>query len=736
MIIWEYTPPLWVLVLGILGGAVLGLWSAWRYVARRWVVVVLSLLFLLALAALFWSLLQPGFRDEHRQLTKPRFLIALDTSRSMNLAADADTDTRWERAQLALERAWVDTLAAEAEIELYPFDRRLHPVERNRSAWRELTPDGEATWLRENLHELAGRLRGLNVAGLLLLSDGLDTQEAHDDWGTEPLPFPVYTVQLDDEWEWEIEPDVRIVSVQTPRRVSRGWESEMRVRVAGEGTGDQPLTVELFREDQPVGEMPIQLPDRGGEREVVFALQHDEVGVYTYRVYVEPLPGETRVADNEYQVTVTVTDPRNQILYVEGPPRFEYRFLRRALLAVEHAVPAIFFSGPDGNPVSGTPGAARGADMSDDDLLQFKVVILGNLDADELTERRAANLVRFVEEGGSLVLLGGGRGWGVNGFQRTELETILPVRPGGVPAVEGDLPFAVHLEPAAAAHPAFAGQADFWAQVPPVLTVFPDMTPRAAAEVLVTADTPRGRLPLVVTQRYGQGRVAAMLTDTLWRWQLDPDSMDTRPYLRFWTQLLDWMMPDEEDVDRPDIDLMLSEDQVYRGERIRLSARYFDASLHEVGPPIEVVLTAPDGREVPYAMESRQVITERGRTYPGYVLEFEPDEPGSYVALARSVQGPDRFSSEPVSFNVRPYSPETIPRPSNTDVLRALARASGGQFYESAEEMDRALSRLSLSVEEDVRVTFRSLWKRWPLLVLLMGLLVSTWVFRKWRNMP
>ncbi len=736
MIVLEHTPPLWVLVLGVLLMVALGLVSAWRYVPRRWIMASLNALFLLSLVALFWCLLLPGFRDEHTQLTKPRFLIALDTSRSMTLAAETATENRWERAQNVLALPWVDSLSAEADIELYPFDRRLHPPERSRSAWTNLTAEGEATLLRDSLHELAGRYRGLNVAGLLLLSDGLDTREAQDDWATESLPFPVYTIRLDDDWEWEIEPDIRIVSVQTPRRVSRGWESELRAVVAGEGTDDQPLTVELYRDDQLVGEAPTQIPDRGGEGEVSFTLQHEEIGVHTYRVYVEPLPGETRTADNEYQVTVTVTDPRNQILYVEGPPRFEYRFLRRTLLAIEHAVPAIFFSGPDGSPISGTPGAAVGADMSDEDLLQFRVVILGNLDADELTEQRAANLVSFVEEGGSLILLGGGRGWSRDGFVGTALETILPVRPGGAAALEGDEPFPVQLEPAAAAHPAFAGQEDFWDRVPPVLTVFPEVTPRAAAEVLATANTPRGPKPLVVTQRYGEGRVAAILTDTLWRWQLDPDTAERRLYQRFWTQLLDWMMPEEDDVDRPPIDLMVGEDQVYRGEQVELSARYYDVEQHEDDDPIEVLITGPDGREVPYTMQPQQVVTDRGRSYPGFALQFEPDEPGHYTATARAGQAPNWLLSEPVSFNVRPYSPETIPRPSNTDVLNMLARASGGQYFESERDLDQALSRLSLSVEEDARVTYHTLWKRWPVLVLLMLLLAATWALRKWQNLP
>ncbi len=93
-------------------------------------------------------------------------------------------------------------------------------------------------------------------------------------------------------------------------------------------------------------------------------------------------------------------------------------------------------------------------------------------------------------------------------------------------------------------------------------------------------------------------------------------------------------------------------------------------------------------------------------------------------------------TSEPLTFFVRPFSPETLPRPINTTVLKGLANASGGGFFKSAEEADAALSRLEFQVAEEETSRFRSLWQNWPSISVLLGLLAVTWFLRKSQNMP
>jgi len=733
MLILEHTVPFLLLLVATLAVASAGLYSAWLYLQVKPGTIALVALYLAVLCGLFWCMLQPGCRDASRQLIRPRFIVALDTSQSMTVRPNDRVETRFERAQRTLKMPWTDAVAAESDIEILPFDAEVG-TKLGLNEVAALQAQGVSTRLRDSLRDIAGRYTGLNVSGLLLLSDGRDTREAFDEWASDPFLFPVYTVMLEDDAEWVEEPDLRVDTVISPRRVTSGWDTELKVVASGQGTQGQPATVQLFRGDDLVAEQPVLIPAAGGQRDVTFALQHAEVGVFHYRVYIPPLPGEKQTADNEFSLTIAVQDPRNRLLYVEGVPRFEYRFLRRVLLASEQISPVIFYSAADGSPRGGSPVGDLTADMSEGDLLQFKVVILGNLSATELTAGRAANLVRFVEAGGSLVLLGGTRGWGVDGFANTPLQALLPVRSHGTVVEEGREPFTAALTETARVHPAFAGDDRLWDVIPPVLSVFPDAVPKPGAEVLVEADTPRGRQPLVVTQRYGHGRVAAIFTDSLWRWQLSPETQQ-QPYARFWTQLLAWMLPEADETDKRRLELFTDQDQLHIGENVELSARFPNPEMQASAAP-DIRISLPDGRVMQFPMIAQQVVTPGGKSYPGYSLRYKPELPGSYSAEAVLGTGADRIASDPASFHVRAFSPETSPRPVRGDILRLLASAGGGRYFETIEALNRALLNLQVSVMEEERVEFESLWRRWPVLLLMMLLAAGMWILRKIQNMP
>jgi hypothetical protein len=730
----EHTVATPWIALAVVLALILGAASARRHLPVTPGNLGLGGLYLLMLGLLTWCLLLPGRKESLTHTVKPRFVIALDTSQSMTLRPPMGGADRWETARAVLELPWMQAVAAECDIEILPFGGDVGRAVAL-AGIPDLQPDADLTLLRDGLEEIAGRVTGLNVAGALLLSDGVDTREMFDDWAADPRPFPVYTVRLEPPGVWEEEPDLAVDAVSTPRRVSVDWTTECKVRVSGQGTRGSAVAVRLLRDDVMLQEKPVHIPEGGGESEVSFELEHSEIGRFQYRVMLPPLPGELNTNDNEYVVSIQVTDARNRLLYVEGIPRWEYKFLRRTLLAEREISPVIFYTGADGTPRGGIRRNAITADMTPSQLSFFKIVILGNLTAEELGEERARNLILFVEAGGSLVLLGGAKAWGDSGFTRTALREILPVRdPATKPRVR-DEAFAVHLTDAARAHPAFAGDPELWQTIPPILSIFPAASLSAAAEALVTADTPSGTVPVVVTQRYGQGKVAAILTDTLWKWQLSPDALEHKPYARFWTQLLAWMVPREDELDPYSIDLLADREQLFLGEEIEIQARVGGTAKLEEGS-MQCRMELPDEREVPYAMQAKQIVTLSGQSFSGFSLPFTAATPGLHTVTATGRIDGREVKSDPISFYVKPYTPETMPRPIHEQVLRDVAAGSNGQFFEDLESLNDALVALSPDVLEEVSGEFHTLWRNWPMLITLMAALTASWGSRKFRNMP
>jgi len=733
MTVFEHTIPTLLIWMGLLAAVGVGAFSLWRFAPRTIPMWVISALYVLFLFMLLWCMLLPGSRTEEIRTLKPHFVVALDTSTSMLLSPSDDISNRWAQAQEALALPWTDSVGAECEIDIFAFDSEVTrdlPLEEVAA----LVPEGEATLLRDALRKITGRYAGRNVVGGLLLSDGIDTREAFDDWAAETRTFPLYTLQLEPDAVWEEEPDLRVDAVQTPKRVTINWKTELKAVVSGQGTQGAAVNVQLLKDGVLQQEAPTQIPSDGGSREVTFELDHPQIGVFTYRVVAPPLPGESNTNDNEYAVSVQVIDAKNRLVYIEGAPRWESKYLKRALQANREVTPLVFLHGPDGQPMSFGPVGSMTADLTDQQLAFFKIVVVGNLDAEELGERRCRSLIKFVETGGSLVLLGGAKGWGRDGFVQTALKGILPVKSYKGKSQEGEFP--VMLTDEGRSHPAFAGDAALWDVIPPVLSVFPDVVPSRAARTLVVAQVPGGAVhPIILSQQYGQGKVTAVFTDSLWKWQLHPEATETRPYQRFWDQLISWLLPEKDDVDENKVTLFADRETLVLGDEIQISARLTGGNEgREANVRCEIEL--PKGEKAPFSMRPEPVTTSSGKTYPGFITKFKATTPGLHNVTASAVVEGKKLSSDPLSFFVKPFSAESVPRAVNAGVLQSLSRSSGGRFFKDPEALSDVLASLSFSQVEEKTSEFRSLWQRWLVIACLMLLAAVAWVLRKLNNMP
>jgi uncharacterized membrane protein len=461
-------------------------------------------------------------------------------------------------------------------------------------------------------------------------------------------------------------------------------------------------------------------------------LSHPDVGAFLYRVDATPLPGEKRTNDNSYALSVQVTDSRNRLLYVEVVPRWESKYLTRNLIANPDVSPLSFVRGPGGAFISYGQRGGMTLDLTRDQLLRFKMIILGDLDAATLTDTRATELLTFVDEGGSLILLGGPRAWGAQGFGVSPLAKLLPVkRTGYAPVMEGQ--FKVSITPEGLSHPAFQRQEGAEPVLPHLLSVFPGSAPTAGATVLAVADTPQGAQPVIIAQRYGQGKVAAVLTDSLWRWALAGGS--DKPYARFWRQLVNWMTPQQQDADQWGLELTADRERLFDGESLTMNAKLFGMDglkdLSSIRMHCEV--TRPDGKVLSYTMDRAAVTGAAAQVT--FTLPFTPDQGGLFRAVAKTELDGRRMESGPYAFFLNPYSPETEPKAADVELLRTISSSSQGRFCATQEDLAAALQALEHEGIDEERVRFVSLWNTWVVMALILLALVTEWFWRQKRNL-
>ena len=727
-LLFEHTVPTGLILWALAAALGVGLFSFWRYLPRTFDIVGLAVIRVFFIVLLGWCLFRPVERRHENEHLKPRFLVLADTSASMELTPQKkENSKRWNVVQEVLKQPWTNVLASKAEIDAYGFDTVLT----SKLPLKEvagLPVKGSGTRLRDSLQQVLDRYKGQTLAGILLLTDGLDTREVGEEWTAGPWPAPIYTVQLEPPDSWEETPDVRVLRVETPRRVVVGWKSELTAVIGATGTKGATLQVQLYEKDRLIQEIPTQISADGGTKELKFQLEHKAVGDFVYTVKVPPLPKETVLDNNEFQVSVDVTDAKNRVLYVEGAPRFEFKFLKRALERNKEITPVMLLQGSDGKLMSvGSSGDAN-LSMSHEQLAQFKIVVLGNMNAGTLGGERAAALVKFVDEGGSLVLLGGDDAWSPHGFEATHLKALLPFKSdGGVPREQR---FTASLTKEGETHPALKNLAAKWTKPMPVLSIFPVSTVAPGATSVMIADDQ----PLIVAQRFGQGKVVAILSSSLWRWQLEPGQKDE--YLALWDGLLQWLMPHASDVSALSLDLTADVEQLFLGDTITLTARLGGAPDAQAGSAtVGVELRPPDGRKIPFPMQPLPANATAAKNGAGFSLAYKTDTGGMHTAVASMTVNGKKIESPPFSFFVKPFTPETSPLPQNFDLLKALSQTSGGQFCDS-DKLNEVLSSIEIKTSREDRITYRNLYDSPGLLAVLMGLLVADWILRKRRSMP
>jgi hypothetical protein len=732
VIIYDHIVPTVTIAAGVLTALAVTVVAYWFFVKRDWSQVLMVASRTVFFLLLGWCLLMPGERTVETLQLKPRFLVLLDRSQSMTMTRGDKATNRWQVAQSVLQMPWVASLENKFEIDFYTFAEEVSPKVPLKE-YETLTPDGSATLLRDALRKTTGRYVGIDVAGCLLLSDGLDTREAFKEWTFEKRSFPIYSLPLEKDVVWEDEPDIRVETLSTPRRVTVGWQSELKVVISGQGTKGKPFPVKLLQDEVEQQNVETQIPEGGGNREVVFRLDHKAVGINTYRVVLPKLPGETQTDDNESSVVVQVQDAKNRLMYVEGAPRWESKYLSRVLRESKQVSPAIFLKGPKGKFMTYGVNNDVAPDMDEAKLSAFKIVVLGNLSGEELGDERARALVKFVEMGGSLVLLGGSKGWAPDGFVKTPLKALLPAAGFSAKAQEGD--YRVALTDQGRSHAAFGGDVEFWEKVPSVLSLFQGVTPSAAARVLVEARTESGAQPMIIAQGYGQGKVVAIFSDSLWKWQLSADALKNKPYPRFWHQLLSWLLPKADEVEGKQWDVFLDREECFMGEEIELTARWTGVDDPPAGTIATAEITYPNKKKMPFSMASQAAQALAGKMVPSYSVKFKGEEAGMYSVVVFSTTGGRRTESDSAYFSIKPYSPESRPRPPDFETMKAITTNSAGVFFDSATDLNRALSALEPKQLKQEISKYKTFWQSWIILSMLILSIVLEWIIRKINNL-
>lgn len=356
--------------------------------------------------------------------------VLIDDSRSMGIT-NQDGVARSDFVQSNFGSEGSELLTALSERFTLRFFRFSRDASRLNDM-ADLSYSGTATNLGNALVRAQEELAGVPISGLVVLSDGADNSGEALAESLLPLQaggVPVYTVGLGEE---ELSPDVQVSRVEMPRTVLVGTSLVVDVIVSHRGYSGQTvqLTVEdtgllLASEDVTFG--------RDGEPVVArVRIEAQDAGPRLLRFQVSVQEGERVTENNARNALVNVVSDSEKILYFEGEPRWEVKFLRRAVSEDDNLQVVVLQRTAEGKflrlDVDGPEELEAGFPRTREELFRYRALVLGSVEASFFTHDQLDMIADFVSRrGGGLLFLGGRNAFAEGGYQGTRLAEVLPV---------------------------------------------------------------------------------------------------------------------------------------------------------------------------------------------------------------------------------------------------------------------------------------------------------------------
>ncbi len=660
--------------------------------------------------------------------------VLLDDSRSMQIAdVDGQPRASYVKSEFgAADRGTLKALAERFTVRTFRFSNA--PTRALQES--DLTFGGSQSRLGAALSGVRQELAGLPVAGVVMVSDGADTADAalgDAILGLKAEGLPVFTVGVGRE---TLPRDIQVGRVVTPKTALKGTTLMVDVVLSQSGFDGQQVTLDVEDEGTLVSTQQVTLPDAGAPASIPVRFTVNEAGPRVLRFRVSPQQGELVTENNAREALIDVRDRKEKVLYFEGEPRYEYKFIRRAIPENDNLIVTSLIRTADNKymrqGVDGPDELVAAFPKTREELFAYRSLIIGSLEAAALTGDQLKMISEFVDRrGGGLLMLGGPRSFAEGGWTGTAVADILPVVLDRNKVMAKGTVMRLNVKPTRAGNatavtqlgPNEAASIEKWNSLPVVTAVNRIDSVKPGATVLLTGtDESRAERPMLVFQRYGRGKTFAFLPQDSWNWQMDAKiAVEDMTHENYWRQLLRWLVDGVPDQVEP----ALTTERVEPGEAATLTASVVDPSFVELNDAaVMATVTAPDGTitDVPLSWDGKHAGQYQG--------SIPTRAPGWYEAKIEATREGKTVGTAVTHFRAAPGDAEYFDATMHAATLRRISEDTGGRFYEAgntetlADDL-RYTGRGVTSVEE------HDLWHMPIVLMLLIGLLCAEWGYRR-----
>jgi uncharacterized membrane protein len=641
------------------------------------------------------------------------------------------------------------------------------------------------------LERIARRYHGRPLAGVLLFTDGSATDlpaidrllTSAKDAGGSGLP-PIYPVIVGREGPAS---DIGVEQIAVTQTNFEDAPVTLTAQVTSSGYTGRSIVAQLFDEaGKLVEQQTVQIEKEGQPLVARFKVRPEKPGVSFYRVRVaaenelwqfdtpEKSP-EATLANNTRMAVVDRGKGPYRVLYVSGRPNWEFKFLNRSiqsddqvqlmgLLRIAKREPKFNFIGRGersnplfqgfnnqntteqadyDKPVLIRVGAVDenelrgGFPKTAEELYRYHAIIVDDIESEFFTQDQMQLLKEFVRQrGGGMLMLGGMESFKNGRYDRTPIGELLPVYCDDAPTPEADAHYRLNLTREGWLEPwvRLRGEEDTERQrlgtMPPFQILNSVRGIKPGATVLARASTENGTpVPALVEQRFGRGRVAALLIGDLWRWDLHRPADAPSDMEKAWRQTIRWLVgevPQRVEVTAtPRRDADDAEGTLVLAVQVRDPAY---APLDNAAVTIKV--TGPDGKAID--LRTDPSANESGR----YEAIYGPRQAGAYRAQVAAL-GPDgvEIAQTQTGWTADPAAEEFRELQPNRELLNRIATATGGEVVRLA-DIDSFVKTLPSRHAQVTEPFVQPAWHQSWVFLIAIACLAAEWGLRRWKGLP
>jgi hypothetical protein len=445
-----------------------------------------ALFSLRAVLAFFLSvlLLGPIVKQISNLYEKPAFIILRDNSSSIREATDSTTRRTLEReigetAELLTQRG---------------YDPEVHTLSGDDDSASDYS--APASDINGALKRIANRYEGKNVAGVILISDGIYNA------GLSPLysnyNFPVYTVGIGDT---TMRADIALKNIAYNKIAYQGNKFPLKAEVQVKNIASGGITATLLKRGKVI-ERQTKKFSPGELLTFDFQPEADEQGIQKYDIQIQTRPEEHNTKNNRASVFVEVVEGRKKILCVAASPHPDIKALREVI--TKNSNYEFILHIPDVNPQQASA------------LTPDKIDLVIFHQTPDLRGKNTTLFQTFMKSKTAVLIIMG---------HQTDLRQLarldLPVQFESIPREFDEVTPVVN--PALTNFSISAEASSAFSEFPPVSVPFGKMKIAAGASTVLfqRVGSIATDKPLLVLAQENEKKLGVMLGEGLWRWRLN-----------------------------------------------------------------------------------------------------------------------------------------------------------------------------------------------------------------------